>query len=302
MKYLLYLTISINLKILATKLKKGLFIFTGEFGYEILSFQGIIRQHRNKFDLLYVCSYKESKIFYLDFVDEFIEIPQNILTKIDRSDSKNTLPELELNEFILPFQQSGFEVYHRKKYYPNYPLDMQLDLTGEFGKYITLNTQKNTGQKIITFFPRHHNTHSHRNYSIENFKVFFNLIRNKFVNYKFNIVVFENDYYGDKSEFNIPGTNLIKNPTIVEQLNLQASSEFVVYNHSGSVFLNIMNSEKTPVFIYGISSDQDKYPGHNIFERLGIYYNYVCETDNVSDIEPAKLFKKLIQFYDTIRK
>jgi hypothetical protein len=128
------------------------------------------------------------------------------------------------------------------------------------------------------------------------------LIRDKFIDYQFNIVVFENDYYGDKSEFNISGSNLIKNPTIIEQLNLQAISEFVVYNHSGSVFLNIMNSEKTPVFIYGISSDNDKYPNFNIFERREIYYNYVCKTDNVSDIEPNELFKKLIQFYDTIRK
>lgn len=293
---------SINLKILTIKVRKGLFIFTGEFGYEILSFQGIIRAHRNKFDLLYVCSYKESQVFYLDFVDQFIETPANILNKIDKSDSVNTLPELELNEFILPFQKSGFQVYHRKNSYPNYPLDIQLDLTGQFGKYITLNTQKNTGQKIITFFPRHHNTHSHRSYSIEKFKVFFNLIRDKFIDYQFNIVVFENDYYGDKSEFNISGSNLIKNPTIIEQLNLQAISEFVVYNHSGSVFLNIMNSEKTPVFIYGISSDNDKYPNFNIFERREIYYNYVCKTDNVSDIEPNELFKKLIQFYDTIRK
>jgi hypothetical protein len=293
---------SINLKILTIKVRKGLFIFTGEFGYEILSFQGIIRKHRNKFDLLYVCSYKESQVFYLDFVDQFIETPANILNKIDKSDSVNTLPELELNEFILPFQKSGFQVYHRKNSYPNYPLDIQLDLTGQFGKYITLNTQKNTGQKIITFFPRHHNTHSHRSYSIEKFKVFFNLIRDKFIDYQFNIVVFENDYYGDKSEFNISGSNLIKNPTIIEQLNLQAISEFVVYNHSGSVFLNIMNSEKTPVFIYGISSDNDKYPNFNIFERREIYYNYVCKTDNVSDIEPNELFKKLIQFYDTIRK
>lgn len=283
-------------------MNKALFIFTGEFGYEILSFQGILRAMRSRFETLYVCSYKESRLFYQDFVDDFIEIPENILQKFDRSDSVNTLPDIELNDFILPYQQSGFEVFHRKKFFRNYPLDVYLDLTGEFGKYITLNTEKNRGEKIITFFPRNHKIHSHRNYSITQFKDFINLVKKRFSDYKLNIVVFENEYYGDKSEFDIDGVNLIKNPTILEQLNLQAISEFVIYNHSGSVFLNIMNSEKTPVFIYGISSDYDKYPTGNLFDKLGIKFEYVCKTNNVSDIEPEYLFKKLTNFYDTIRK
>jgi len=283
-------------------MSKSLFIFTGEFGYEILAFQGILRSIRSNFETLYVCSYKESRVFYKDFVDKFIEIPENILQKFDRTDSLNTLPDDELNDFIQPYQSSGFEVFHRKKNYPYYPLDKRLDLTGKFGKYITLNTEKNRGDKIITFFPRIHNVHSHRNYSPSQFNYFVNLVKNRFSNYQFNVVVFENDYYGNKIDFGVDGVNLIKNPTIIEQLNLQAISEFVIYNHSGSVFLNIMNSEKTPVFIYGISSDYDIYPTGNIFDKLGIKYEYVSKTDNVSDIEPEYLFQKLIKFYDTIRK
>lgn len=284
-------------------MNKALFIFTGEFGYEIISFQSILRSHREKYETMYVSSYKESEIFYRDFVDKFIEIPEYILQKFDRSDSYNTLPEHEINNFIEPFLKDNFEVYHRRKVYEQYPLDIKLDLTGDFGKYIPLNNKKNKGEKIFTFFPRLHNIHEHRNYNTDKFKIFIDLIKNEFVDYKINIVFFENKYYGNcKDVFYIDGTNAIVNPSIQEQLDLQSISEFLIYNHSGSVFLNVMNSEKTPIFIYGIESDKCIYPNENIFNKFGINFEYVYKTNNLSDMDPNYLFQKFKKFYDTFRK
>lgn len=284
-------------------MSKAFFIFTGEFGYEIISFQSILRAHRRNFKKIYVSSYRESEIFYRDFADKFIELPEYILQKFDRSDSYNTLPENDLNIFIKPYIDEGFEVYHRKKIYEHYPLDIKLDLTGDFGEYIGLNKEKNKGDKIITIFPRLHNIHEHRNYNIEKFHFFVDLIKKNFIDYKINIVFFENKYYGYcKNSFYITGTNPIINPEIQEQLDLQATSEVLIYNHSGSVFLNTMNSERTPIFIYGIDSDKFIYTNKNIFTKLGINFEYVYKTNNLSDIDPNYLFQKFKNFYDTFRK
>lgn len=284
-------------------MSKSLFIFTGEFGYEIISFQSILRAHREKFETIYVSSYKESEIFYKDFVDKFIELPEYILEKFDRSDSYNTLPDLELDTFIKPYIEDKFEVYHRKKIYEHYPLDIKLDLTGDFGKYISLNKKINKGERIITIFPRLHNIHEHRNYNTDKFRTFVDLIKSQFIDYKINIVFFENKYYGNnKNSLYISGTNPIVNPSIQDQIDLQAVSEFLIYNHSGSVFLNTMNSEKTPIFIYGIESDKSIYPSESIFNKFGINFEYVYKTNNVSDMEPQYLFQKFKNFYDTFRK
>jgi len=276
-------------------MKKAFFLFTGEFGYEIISFQGILRKLRSNFETLYVCSYKESKIFYEDFVDKFVEIPEWFLSKFDRSDSLNTMSDEDINKLVGEYENDGFNVYHRRKIFNDYPLDIKLDLTGDFGKYPPLNTKKNQNENIITLFPRIHTTHEHRNYNINKFNIFLEKIIKQFVGFEINVVLFNDNFQSDLTK-----VNYIIRPDIKTQLNLQAVSKFVIYNVSGSVFLNVMNSEKTPIFMYGIKSDLEKFPENNIFTKKGINYKYVFETDNVSDIEPEYLFDSLIDFYKTV--
>jgi hypothetical protein len=284
--------------------KNVAFIFTGEFGYEVLSFQGILRKIRPNYAKLLVCSYKESKIFYQDFVTEFIELPSGLLTQFDRSDSLNTLPENEFGKLIKSIEEKGYEVFHRRKIFPDYPLDIKLDLDGECGEYPPLNQLKRSNEKMVTFFPRFHTTHPQRNYDPTKFQIFIRRVLDYLPRHSFKLVFFKNELFNWEKNFkNLDDRlSLVENPSILDQLNLQAQSECVVYNHSGSVFLNVLNSERTPIFIYGINSDHRIFPKNNIYTNKNIPYRYYSENEYLSDLDPQKLFFEFKIFYESIPK
>lgn len=235
--------------------QNAIFIYSGEFGYELLSFQGILRKHRPNFDKMFVCSFPGRNILYRDFADLVLEYPTHIVQKIDprRNKGQGFPAYKEVLDFIGQFLDDSFEIIssHLDNYF--YPLDKRLDLSGSNGLYIKFkphNFVQDTVERIIqdkkylVLVPRVLPWHLHRNWPLNNW---YQLMKDLLIVYPelyFVMFSFQNSPALDNNCYTSQEYGFLKNKVImVNNPSVELQVEFInkslgsIYNHSGAAFL-----------------------------------------------------------------
>lgn len=279
----------------------AIFVYNYEFGYELLSFSGILRKNRSKFNKLYVCSFSHSEIFYKDFVDKFICIPEFLL----KNKIAHNVEDFCMNDFksylsnIVDMKKFSFFYNHNHEMFKNKEI---LDLYEKNGLYINFFENYNIKKENrICFFVRNHIIHDFRNYEIKKVKNFLNLLKK--TGMQIDVIVFSNNQYNSADDYFLEGVNLIKNPTIEKQIIIHLRSKCIIYNHSGAAFLSLFNKNRTPLFVFGIKHDCERLYGdiNNIFyKRLKKFQYLSSKSNNINDIDESILYEKFINFFNTI--
>jgi len=294
----------------------AIFIHSGEFGYELLSFQGILRKVRNQYNVLGVCTFPGRDALYYDFADFVIPYPKEILERINPPTNKEQgFPAFnEVKSFlktVLPnYDSFNFQLIspHLGNFY--YPLDERLDLTGVDGVYTKIKTsgyiQNLIGRVVqdkqyIVCVPRYALTHPQRTWPIQNWFPFTDHLTTMTSDLYFVFFLFSTSptiekmcYHTQDEGFNSNRVIMVNNPTIEVQVEFINHSVGVIYNHSGAAFLPLFCS--APFFSFGISDDMN-----HIYNRPNSIYNLLlldkwCTADEGMDLRNLKVSTLLLDF------
>lgn len=276
-------------------MKTEVFVYTYEFGYE-LSYHTFLRRYkRESGSEIYVCSFKDRRIFYEDFAT-FIELPQDLIENYSPSNPES-FPKNELSNRIKKWLGDVSISFNHDH---DFLIFNRLDLEGN-GDYIDIpNNRDVTTKNKISFFPRNHTTHQRRNYDIKKLRAFIDRIKE--LSLEIDLILFNDKYhtYEPLTELNVSGVGMVINPTIQEQINIHSESKYIIYNHSGAAFLPLFNVNKNvPVFIYSTNDDYKRiYQNKNNihYKKLSSVMCVHSETDNISDIDPDYLYDNFKSF------
>jgi len=266
----------------------AIFIHSGEFGYELLSFQGILRRVRHKYNILGVCTFPGRDALYSDFADFIIPYPTEILERIDPSTNKEQgFPAFAdvkdyLRTVIPNYDSYNFQIFspHLKNF--SYPLDERLDLTGSDGSYMKIKTSayvKDIVNRIVldkNFFvcvPRYAVTHPQRTWPLVNWhsliqQLIYSIPDIYFVFFVFSesVKIKQQCYSTQEEGFNSNRVIMVNFPTVEIQIEFLNRAIGSIYNHSGAAFLPLFCS--TPLFTFATTNDFE-----HIYNRPNSIYN-----------------------------
>lgn len=234
------------------KKKNVLFIFSGEFGYELLSFQGILRKYRPLYNELYVATFPGREIMYQDFATACIPFPMKIANKIVGATNKEDGFPLynEVVDYLKEYVEVD-SIVSTHKHNWLYPIDEKLDLTGEDGQYINFEVNGHLNQIIdsmvgnkpfILFHPRTVGWHLHRNLSIEKWSSLINAVKKKYPEVATMYISFDKDC-------DLPAEYRVLNPSVAFQVALMNRSLLSVYSHSGATFLSLFTKNDVHIIV-----------------------------------------------------
>lgn len=274
-----------------------LFIFSGEFSYELLSFQGILRKYRDSYNKIYVATFPGREMLYQDFAT-VIPFPHDLASQIHPAENKGKGFPLyqQVLDYCLTYVPKPCLVYssHTTDWF--YPIDEKLDFYGTEGEYINYEADSHINMLIdkqiekpyITLHPRLLDWHLQRNYDENSWATLAQLLINK----GFNIVIVTfNAHLKVPTNLNV---TFVYNPSIALQVGLLNKAHTAIYCHSGSMFLSLFTQNRCCI----LANDQDYEHVHKpnelgIFKRRKGDLCHFIHQPKLNEITPEQVVSEL---------